>query len=150
MERADGGDLEVFITPQFNDEIGALTGYFNRMLQSINKAEANFRALSDNAEDGILIIEEQGATVYANRRAGEITGFTESELPRLPFQKLVQSATLQKKEDRLWQEYATHQETSHVETTVTASSGDEVPVELTVSRIPDDLARNTGLCCNST
>ena len=51
--------------PQFNDAIGALTGCFNRMLQFTNNSEANFRARSEIAEDGILIIEEEGATVYA-------------------------------------------------------------------------------------
>ena len=58
MQRADGGDLDTKVKPQSNDEIGFLTRSFNRMLRSIKKAEKNFQALAENAQDGILIISE--------------------------------------------------------------------------------------------
>ncbi len=39
MESADRGDLEVVLSPQFNDEIGFLTESFNRMVRSVRKAD---------------------------------------------------------------------------------------------------------------
>ena len=47
---------------------------------ALRESEANFRALADNAMDGILILGGNGLHVYANRRATEITGFSADEL----------------------------------------------------------------------
>jgi signal transduction histidine kinase len=43
MERADRGDFGVTLSSQFNDEIGALSRYFTKMLRSIENAEAEAR-----------------------------------------------------------------------------------------------------------
>jgi len=43
MHRVDEGNLEVEVSPQFNDEIGFLTRSFNRMVASIKSAEAKAR-----------------------------------------------------------------------------------------------------------
>jgi signal transduction histidine kinase len=43
MRRVDSGDLDVEVSPQFNDEIGFLTRSFNRMVASIKEAEAKAR-----------------------------------------------------------------------------------------------------------
>jgi signal transduction histidine kinase len=40
MERADRGDLDAAVSSPFNDEIGALSRFFTKMLASIKKAEA--------------------------------------------------------------------------------------------------------------
>ncbi|GAJ12636.1 unnamed protein product, partial [marine sediment metagenome] len=58
MEKVNRGDINITISPRFNDEIGFLTRSFNRMLHSIRKAEINFRTLAENAQDGIFIISE--------------------------------------------------------------------------------------------
>ncbi len=39
LQKVDNGDLEVAVTPQFNDEIGLVTEAFNRMVQSIKKTD---------------------------------------------------------------------------------------------------------------
>jgi len=44
------------------------------------ESEQNFRALAENANDGILIIGGEGIYIYANKKAAEITGYTVSEL----------------------------------------------------------------------
>jgi PAS domain S-box-containing protein len=46
----------------------------------LRESEENFRALAENANDGILIAAgEEGVGVYANKRAAEITGYSVAE-----------------------------------------------------------------------
>jgi signal transduction histidine kinase/HAMP domain-containing protein len=79
MQRADAGDLDVYVRPRFRDEIGYLTRSFNRALQSIRQHEASFRLVAGNLQEGVLIHRE-GLPLYANRRMGEITGYGMGEL----------------------------------------------------------------------
>jgi PAS domain S-box-containing protein len=133
MERADSGDLEANITPQFNDEIGALTLFFNRMLQSIRKAEANFRALADNARDGILIVLEQGRIAYTNRSAEQITGHSGSELLEAPIGEIIRLQKRQIGAEKLWGDIDEQRESKHLEANVLHEGKIGGPVELTVS-----------------
>ncbi len=48
--------------------------------KALEESEQNFRALAQNANDGILIIAGEGIHIYANKKAAEITGYTVSEL----------------------------------------------------------------------
>ena len=48
--------------------------------KALEESEQNFRALAENANDGILIITGEGIHIYANKKAAEITGYTVSEL----------------------------------------------------------------------
>jgi PAS domain S-box-containing protein len=135
MERADSGDLEVYIAPQFNDEIGALTLFFNRMLQSIQKAEANFRALAENARDGILIVSEQGRIYYGNRSAEQITKLSYSELLATPLQDIIHFQGREPAGEQFWKELDERKESKHLEATVVSHRGAvDVSVELTVSK----------------
>ena len=134
MERADSGDLEVNITPQFNDEIGALTLFFNGMLQSIRKAEANFRALAENARDGILIVSETGRIYYGNRSAEQITKLSESELLATPLQEMIRFQGQETAGKQFWKELDELPESIHFEATVVSQGDADVSVELTVSK----------------
>jgi PAS domain S-box-containing protein len=80
VQRADDGDLGVRVTPALNDEIGASSRYFNRMLQSIQESEAGFRALAENAQDGIMVLSGEGRVVYANDRATAILRAARADL----------------------------------------------------------------------
>ncbi len=134
MERADGGDLEVYVAPQFNDEIGALTLFFNGMLQSIQKAEANFRALAENARDGILIVSEKGRIYYGNRSAEQITKLSYSELLARPLQEIIRLQGRETAEEQFWKELDERKESTHIEATVVSQGDVESSVELTVSK----------------
>ena len=48
--------------------------------QELKESEENFRALAENANDGILIAVGEGEYVFANKRAAELTGYSISEL----------------------------------------------------------------------
>ena len=134
MEKVNRGDIDITISPRFNDEIGFLTRTFNQMLRSIKKAESNFRTLAENAQDGIFIITESGVTDYANKRASEITGFDNSELIKASINDLVQHdkyAEIQVQHEKVPEE---KQIPKHYEVFIKTKSGEEVPVELTISR----------------
>lgn len=52
-----------------------------RMEEELRESEENFRALADNANDGIIITAgASGAIAYANRRFSEMSGHTVDEL----------------------------------------------------------------------
>ncbi|MCG6981524.1 MAG: PAS domain S-box protein [Deltaproteobacteria bacterium] len=53
---------------------------WKRSKEKLIESEQNFRAISENANDGILIAAGEGLHVFANERAAEITGYPVSEL----------------------------------------------------------------------
>ncbi len=91
MKRVDNGDLNVTISTQFNDEVGFLARSFNSMLQSVQRAESNFKTLAENAQDGILIVAKSGTPLYANNRACEIIGFDTNHLMQTKLDELIGS-----------------------------------------------------------
>ncbi len=133
MEKVNRGDINISISPRFNDEIGFLTRSFNRMLHSIRKAESNFRTLAENAQDGIFIISESGTPIYANKRASEITGFGNPELMKISFNDLVRHDEFGKiKEHKKL--FKRIQISTHSEAIIQSKNCEEVPVELTLFR----------------
>lgn len=50
------------------------------MEQALRESEENFRALAENAKEAILAADATGKTVYANRYASALTGYTNHEL----------------------------------------------------------------------
>ena len=51
----------------------------------MHETEINFRALVENAHDGIVILADDGCARYANQRACEITGYGRNELTAADF-----------------------------------------------------------------
>ena len=124
MREVEGGDLDAEVRVQPRDEIGSLARSFNRMVESIRRAESSFRTLAEDAQDGIIVFSDDSA-VYANRRAAEMTGYPISELLRVSFGTLFPSAELPP--------YGV-QPDAPAEATAATSSGAGLPVELTYSR----------------
>jgi PAS domain S-box-containing protein len=131
MEKVSRGDINISISPRFNDEIGFLTRYFNRMLHSIRTAESNFRTLAENAQDGIFIISESGTPIYANKRASDITGFATSELMQTSFSVLVRQDEFGKIKEH-WEVPEETQISIQSEALLKSKTNGEVPVEVTL------------------
>jgi PAS domain S-box-containing protein len=129
MERADRGDLDVALSPQFNDEIGFLAKSFNSMLQSIKRAESNFKTLAENAEDGILIVSKNGSPLYANNRACEITEFDAAQLMQTKIEELLGPGLLGTSDSGDGRIFP-----AHFELSIRTKGGKELPLELTGSR----------------
>ncbi len=89
-----------------NDEIGELAKAFDAMTTALavkenelQGSELNFRALAENANDGMLIAEMSGAIVYANERMTEITGYENFELLSLHIEQLIVPEEFKKIDD---------------------------------------------------
>ncbi len=93
MKQVEEGDLGAAVKVRSRDEIGSLARSFNRMVESMGRAESSFRALAEDAQDGIIVFSDDTA-VYANRRVAELTGYALPELSRIGFDALFSPAML--------------------------------------------------------
>jgi len=66
--------------------------YKYRMEQRLRQEEDNFRTLTEMASDGIVIIDAEGRHVYANPRATEITGYSDTDLVETKIKDLLENA----------------------------------------------------------
>jgi PAS domain S-box-containing protein len=98
------------------------------------ESEENFRALAENANDGIMIALGDGVYVYANRRATEIMGYSDSELRQKTIKDLVHPEELEKVAER----YKTIIEgglfPEQHETRIIRKDGRSIPLEVTSAR----------------
>ena len=60
-----------------------------RRAEALRESEESFHALADNANDGILVSDQDGFHVYANRRMSEITGHAVEVLVGLHFRDIL-------------------------------------------------------------
>ncbi|MBI5181982.1 MAG: PAS domain S-box protein [Nitrospirae bacterium] len=105
-----------------------------QMEEALQKSEENFRALAENANDGILISTGQGAHVYANRRAGEIAGYTTEELLRMTIRDLAHPDEFPKIIEQFKKRVEGKSVPSQYETVIVRRDGKSVPIEITASR----------------
>jgi PAS domain S-box-containing protein len=98
------------------------------------EGEENFRALAENANDGIVIAAGDGVYVYANKRATEIMGYSDSELRQKALKDLVHPEEL----ERVAKRYKTIIEgglfPEQHETRIIRKDGRSVPLEVTSAR----------------
>jgi signal transduction histidine kinase len=124
MRQVEAGDLDASVRVQSRDEIGSLARSFNRMVESIGRAESNFRTLAEEAQDGIIVFSDDTA-VYANRRAAAMTGYGIPGLTSVRFDLLFPSAALPP--------YGVQPDTP-AESLAKTAAGSPLPVELVYSR----------------
>jgi len=91
----------------------------------------NFRALAENANDGILVATGEGEHVYANKKASEITGFSIQELLEIRMQSLAHPDELKKLERMLGKRLKEKPVPPGYETAILRKNGKKVPVEVT-------------------
>ncbi len=96
--------------------------------------EQNFRALVENANDGILIAAGSGQHVFANQRAAEIMSYTVEELLHTSFHDLAHPDDLPVIADRFRRRLAGDAITPQFETTIVTKQGQHKPIELTSAR----------------
>jgi two-component system cell cycle sensor histidine kinase/response regulator CckA len=107
--------------------------------------EETFRALADNANDGIFLTIGAGIQAYANKRAAEITGYSVAELLGTSVRDLAHPDELGKIMERYAKRLAGEQVLSQYETILISKEKRSVPVEVTAARTvwqgqPADLA----------
>jgi len=91
----------------------------------------NFRALAENANDGILVATGQGEHVYANKKAAEITGYSVQEILEAKMQDLAHPDELKKLKERLRERLEGKPVPPRYETAVMRKDGKKIPVEVT-------------------
>jgi len=103
--------------------------------EQLQASEANFRALANNANDGILITAGSGGdTVYANRRIAEMTGWSVEELLKKSMRDYVAPDTFPD-EIKLYSQILEGMPCpNHCEVTISQKKGAAIPVEMTVSK----------------
>ena len=98
--------------------------------EALRLSEENFRALAENATDGILVSVGEGSHVYGNRQAAEITGYSVAELLKTTIKDLAHPDEFEK----LMQIYRRRIEgkpvPSRYETVIVRKDGKGVPIEV--------------------
>lgn len=90
------GDANVPLSQIGNDEIGQLTQTFVSMrtklqsaLQQVQASEIRYRAVFDNAIDGIITVDRNGCIISMNRAAEKLFGYRNDEVVNKSFKVLL-------------------------------------------------------------
>ena len=118
--------------------------YKKKFEKALRESEENFKALAENANDGILIATEDGKFVYANRHTAEMAGYSVSELLKTTIDDLVHPNEIRKIKERYRTIIAGKPFQRKIEATLIRKDGAEVIVEVTSTRFiwygqPSDL-----------
>ena len=100
-------------------------------------SEANaegFRALIENANDGISVFTNEGIHVYLNNRIAEITGYSTAELLDMNMEEVVHPDELKKVKERFQKRLAGEDVPRQYETIIIKKDGSTLPVEITSAR----------------
>ena len=98
------------------------------------RSKENFKALAENANDGILLIEVSGDIVYANRWFGEISGYRLAELINCKVDKLIDTGERELHLEKLRGRLAGEPLPTRYETKLIMKSGHAMPVDVTASQ----------------
>lgn len=102
--------------------------------EALRESEANFSALAENANDAILIAVNDRSHEYANRRAGELTGFTIQELRKTGSNRLTQPGETEKLKAVRNRSRSLTASRHQYETQLIRKDKTLVPVEVSVSK----------------
>ena len=102
--------------------------------EALRESDNGFRALSENANDGILIALGQGVHVYANRKAADTTGYSVSELLKTSIKDLAHPDEFEKIIGRFKRRLEGKPAPIRYETVMIRKDRKSVPVELTAAK----------------
>jgi hypothetical protein len=100
---------------------------------ALKKNEENFRNLVENSFDGIMINDIAGRYLYANNRAGEISGYSIKELLNLNVKDLTPSEDKNKIMERIKMRIGNDQIPNYFESILICKDGKKTPIELTAA-----------------
>ena len=138
IERAKKAEPFGYILKPFQDrEIKAtieVAFYKKEMENALKESEEKFRALAENANEGILVAKKHGEHVYANKRAAEITGYNVSELLKTTIKDLAHPDEFEKIKERYCRIISGKPFNRQYQTTLIRKNGKKVPIEVVSAR----------------
>jgi PAS domain S-box-containing protein len=103
--------------------------------EELRESEETFRALADDANDGIMIAASSGGVhVYANRRMAEITGYSVPELFETTMADLVHPDQLVEVRERFQRRLEGKPAPEQYEIVFVRKDGQSVPLEMTSAK----------------
>ena len=102
--------------------------------QQLESSEKSFRTLAENANDGILIVNDKGKNVYVNMRTAEITGFSIEELLHIGIKELIHPDELPAAMEICRKRLEGIQLQGQHESVIVKKDGRNVPVEINCSK----------------
>jgi len=102
--------------------------------QALKESEENFRAIAENANDGILIANENGKHVFANQRASDITGYSINELLETNLSDLTHPEELTKITKRFQSRLSGENPINQYKTIILGKDGNTIPIEMTAAQ----------------
>jgi PAS domain S-box-containing protein len=102
--------------------------------EQLRESENNFRAIAENANDGILIATGEGTYVYANQRASKMTKYSIDELMTKSFKDLVFPDQIQRVSQIYKNRIAGKPVPQNYETMILKKDGGILPIEVTGSK----------------
>jgi PAS domain S-box-containing protein len=103
--------------------------------EALQEDEESFRAVTEKANDGIIISADDGTHVYANKRATEITGYSIDELLKIGLKGLAHPDEIPKLSERLKKRLVGEEVPIQYETTFIDKGGKKLPVEISAAKI---------------
>jgi PAS domain S-box-containing protein len=100
----------------------------------VQESESNFRALVENAHDGIVVLSNDGRATYANSRALEITGYSQDELGTADFGDVAHREDCSIAVQRFQEMVADEQAMRCLETRLLHKRGEMLWIELSASK----------------
>lgn len=102
--------------------------------KKLKESEANFRAIAENASEGILIAIKKGNHAYANQMAAEITGYSIEELLKNGIVDLAHKDEIKKLMGRYNERISGKTIHPTYETKIVGKEGNIIPIEITAAK----------------
>nr|WP_319373823.1 PAS domain S-box protein [uncultured Methanobacterium sp.] len=102
--------------------------------KKLKESEANFRAIAENASEGILIAIKKGTHSYANQMAAEITGYSVEELLKNGIADLAHKDEIKKLMGRYNKRISGKTVHPTYETKIVGKEGNIIPIEITAAK----------------
>ena len=102
--------------------------------EALKQSERSFAALAENANDGIIVAGNNGAFLYANRNASEITGYSVDELCKIGTKELAHPNEVPRLIENLKRRLEGEDVPKQYETAIVHKQGKVVPVEITAAK----------------
>ena len=103
--------------------------------EALRQSEENFRLLTENARDFILVHDLKGKIIYANPMAYKFTGYSEEEVNKMTLMDFIPPDEYESMFDRFDKRAEGINKQFLYEVTVIKKNGDRVPVEISSSPI---------------